>query len=78
MCHNRILALEPVRTLSAVVLAQARQILRGLGSLVLFEVLWGSQIGLDLVEIAQVATGLGASLLVRNTHFEIYVIVSTG
>lgn len=48
-----MLALEPLCTLDAVELAQTREILRGLGILVLLEVFGGLEISGDLVEVSR-------------------------
>jgi hypothetical protein len=48
-----MLALKPLGALDAVELAQAREILRRLGALVLFEVFGGLEICCDLVEVSR-------------------------
>lgn len=56
------LGLVPLCALDAVVLAQGGQILDELGVLVLLEVLWRQQVGLDLVDVP----GPGSSV---RAHF---------
>ena len=47
-----VLALEPLCAFDAVELAEPGQVLGGLGGRVLLEVMGGSEIGVDLVEIS--------------------------
>ena len=74
MRNNAVIVLKPLGALDAVVLSKTWKIENILGSLVLRKVLWVKHVGLDLIEISQVASRLRARLLVRDTHFCCFVI----
>ena len=69
MRNNAVVILKPLRALNAVVLSETWKVENILGSLVLRKVLGIKHVGLNLIEISQVASRLRARLLVSNTHF---------
>lgn len=73
MRNNAVIVLKPLRALNAVVFSESWKIENILGSLVLRKVLWIKHVRLDLIEISQVASRLRARLLVRDTHFCVFV-----
>lgn len=64
-CSVRV---EPFGALGAVVSAESRKVLSGLGLHELLEVLGREEVGLDLVDVSGLAPGLGDGSLVGDAH----------